>query len=66
LEKKCILEWVYPQCNNQCAGACGNSMENAQPAVAPQKPAIPPAPKLPPVTQASNVALLPPMPLPDQ
>jgi hypothetical protein len=41
-------------------------MENAQPAVAPQKPAIPPAPKLPPVTQASNVALLPPMPLPDQ
>jgi hypothetical protein len=65
--KKCSVEWVCPQCSNQCAAASGDSMESAKPAVAPQKPAIPRAPKLPPVkAQASNVARLPPMSLVDQ
>jgi hypothetical protein len=61
--KKCTVEWVCPQCGSQCA--CSATLENAQPAVAPQKPAVPPAPRLP-VKQASNVAPLPPMPYLDR
>jgi len=61
--KKCTVEWVCPHCGSQCNSSEGGTiLENGQPAVAPQKPAIPPAPKLPPVKQASNVAPLPPMP----
>jgi hypothetical protein len=64
--KKCSVEWVCPQCHATCpCSEGGATIQNAQPAPAPQKPMIPAAPRLP-VKQTSNVAPLPPMPLMDQ